>query len=306
MMENFKLPMDVPEDMCFNYQSNYETMTHGTGRLMLMAGDQKIEHLNNDFFGSDIAPDDASPEHLFKIAERGKIGVFAVQMGLVSSYGMDYPQVPYLLKLNSKTNLLPTSQRDPLSIALWNMEQVMKFKKDSGLNILGVGYTIYPGSEFEHIMLAEAAGIIHAAHQVGLIAIIWAYPRGRAVADEKDVHLVAGAAGVAACLGADFVKVNYPGTGSGDEAGKFKEVVAAAGRTGVICAGGSHAEVKSFITRLHDQIHIAGVAGNATGRNIHQRPLDEAIRLCDAIYAVTVEKKSVKEAMVVYNGNVSQ
>lgn len=300
MIENFKLPLDVPKDTHFQYQSNYETMTHGTGRLMLMAGDQKIEHLNHDFFGPEIAPDDASPEHLFRIADRGKIGVFAVQMGLVSSYGMDYPQVPYLLKLNSKTNLLPTSQRDPLSAALWNMEQVAKFKKDSGLNILGVGYTIYPGSEFEHVMLAEAAGIIHAAHQLGLVAVLWAYPRGKAVADEKDVHLVAGAAGVAACLGADFVKVNYPGTSNGDEAGRFKEVVAAAGRTGVICAGGSHAEVKDFITRIHDQLHISGVSGNATGRNIHQRPLNEAIRLCDAIYAVTVDKKSVEEAMDIY------
>jgi len=35
-------------------------------------------------------------------------------------------------------------------------------------------------------------------------------PGGKAVADEKDPHLIAGATGVAACLGSDFVKVNYP------------------------------------------------------------------------------------------------
>jgi fructose-bisphosphate aldolase/6-deoxy-5-ketofructose 1-phosphate synthase len=48
---------------------------------------------------------------------------------------------------------------------------------------------------------------------------------------------------------------------------------------------------------LHDQIHIGGASGNATGRNIHQRPLDEAIKFCNAIYSITVENKSVEEAL---------
>ncbi len=299
-MKGIKIPLDVPKEVWNTFTENFEMLTHGTGRLMLMAGDQKIEHLNDDFYGPGIAPGDADPEHMFRIADRGDIGVFATQLGLISRYGMDYPKVPYLIKINSKTNLIPTSQKDPLSTALWKMKQIKRFLKDSGLKILGVGYTIYPGSEFEHIMLAEAARIIFEAHRLGLAAVIWAYPRGKAVKDEKDEHLIAGATGLAACLGADFVKVNYPESKTKDVAELFKEAVKAAGRTGVICAGGKHAEVKEFLTRLYEQIHISGASGNATGRNIHQRPLDEAVRLCNAIFAITVKGADVPEAMRIF------
>jgi DhnA family fructose-bisphosphate aldolase class Ia len=54
---------------------------------------------------------------------------------------------------------------------------------------------------------------------------------------------------------------------------------------------------KAFLQRLHDQIFISGASGNATGRNIHQKSLDEAIKMCNAIYDITVEGKSVDEAM---------
>ena len=50
--------------------------------------------------------------------------------------------------------------------------------------------------------------------------MLWIYPRGKAVADEKDAHLIAGAAGAAACLGADFVKCNPP---KGDDAASSAE-----------------------------------------------------------------------------------
>ena len=42
--------------------------------------------------------------------------------------------------------------------------------------------------------------------------------------------------------------------------------------------------------------------GNATGRNIHQRSLDEAVRLTKAISAITLGDKSVEEALAVFNG----
>jgi len=40
-------------------------ITRGSGRLMLFVGDQKVEHLNADFYGEGISPDDSDPEHLF-------------------------------------------------------------------------------------------------------------------------------------------------------------------------------------------------------------------------------------------------
>ncbi|AAM07240.1 conserved hypothetical protein [Methanosarcina acetivorans C2A] len=277
-------------------------ITKGTGRLMLFAGDQKVEHLNDDFFEEGVPEDDADPEHLFRIAARSKIGVFATQLGLIARYGMDYKDVPYLVKVNSKTHLVGTSQADPFSNLWYDVDQVAEFKENSGLNILGVGYTIYLGSEYEAEMLVQAAQVVYDAHQHGMVSVLWIYPRGAAVKDEKDPHLIAGATGVGACLGTDFVKVNYPKKEGEKSAEIFKEAIKAAGRTKVVCAGGSSDEAEAFLKKLHDQIHISRAQGNATGRNIHQKSLDEAVRMCNAIYAITVEDTSAEEALKIYRG----
>jgi fructose-bisphosphate aldolase/6-deoxy-5-ketofructose 1-phosphate synthase len=302
MTDKFRVPLDVPKESRGRYMDNYNKITRGSGRLMLFAGDQKAEHLNDDFFGPGIDAEDNNPEHLFRIAAQSKIGVFAAQIGLIARYGMDYPDVPYLVKLNSKTNLVKTAQAEPKSPLWIDVSQVVEFKESSGLDILGVGYTIYLGSEREGEMLTQAARLVFSAHQAGLVTVLWIYPRGKAVQDEKDPHLIAGAAGVAATLGSDFVKVNYPRKAGFDSAQIFREAVQAAGRTRVVCAGGESTDPRSFLERLFEQIHISGAAGNATGRNIHQKPLAEAIRLCNAIYAVTVEDAGVDQAYRIYLG----
>jgi fructose-bisphosphate aldolase/6-deoxy-5-ketofructose 1-phosphate synthase len=268
---------------------------------MLFAGDQKVEHLNDDFSGPGIDPQDNDPEHLFKIASQSKIGAFAVQLGLIARYCIDYPDVPYLVKLNSKTNLMKTSQADPSSSQWLDISQIEDFRKDSDLEILGVGYTVYLGSEHESEMLREAAQLVYNAHQLGYITVLWMYPRGKAVKDEKDPHLIAGAAGVVAALGSDFAKVNYPEKPGFQSALILREAVQAAGKTKVVCAGGASRDARSFLQQLYDQIHISGASGNATGRNIHQRPLDEAVRFCNAIFAITVENRSVEDAWKIYS-----
>lgn len=300
--KQLKIPLTVPENNRKTYLDNFELVTHGTGNLMLFAGDQKVEHLNDDFYGADIAPEDNDPEHLFRIADKSQIGVFATQLGLISKYGMDYPQIPYLVKLNSKTHLVKTTQKDPLSSNWYDIHAISEFKKISGLHITGIGYTIYLGSEYENDMLKQAAELIRQAQWHGLLTVLWIYPRGTAVANEKDPHLIAGAAGVASCLGADFVKVNAPKQEGKDSAQILKEAVVAAGRTKIVCAGGSSADPEKFLKTLYDQIHVAGASGNATGRNIHQKPLKDAIRFCNAISAITINGKSVSDALKIYHG----
>jgi fructose-bisphosphate aldolase/6-deoxy-5-ketofructose 1-phosphate synthase len=300
--EDVMIPFDVPEEAHRRYVDNYLTITRGSGNLMLFAGDQKVEHLNDDFYGEGIHEDDSDPEHLFRIASRAEIGVFATQLGLIARYGRDYPTVPYLVKLNSKTNLVKTTQMDPFSQQWYEVYDVADFGNHTGLHMLGVGYTVYLGSEFEHEMLYQAAQIVYQAHQHGLIAVLWVYPRGKEVQDERDPHLIAGATGVAACLGADFVKVNYPEKEGFESKEIFKEAIRAAGRTKVVCAGGSRVDVRTFLQQLHDQIFVSGAAGNATGRNIHQKPLAEAVRMCNAISAITIKGFGVEDAMAIYEG----
>ncbi|MDE4907205.1 aldolase [Methanogenium marinum] len=299
---NVLVPLDVPESAKATYIDNYLLVTQGSGNLMLFAGDQKVEHMNNDFYGEGIAEDDADPEHLFRIAQESRIGVFATQLGLITRYAMDYPDVPYLVKMNSKTHLVKTAQKDPYSPQLFTVRQVVDLRNSTGLDIAGIGYTIYLGSEKESRMLREAAQLISEAHANGLLTVLWIYPRGTAVGDEKDPHLIAGATGVAATLGSDFVKVNAPKKDGESSAEILKEVTLAAGRTKVVCAGGSSVSAEAFLTQLYDQLHTGGCAGNATGRNIHQKPLGEAMRMCNAISALTIDGASVEDALAIYLG----
>ncbi|MGQ4808166.1 Fructose-bisphosphate aldolase class 1 [Candidatus Entotheonellaceae bacterium PAL068K] len=296
--EDVIVPADVPKDRRETYIRTYLKTTHRTGNLMLFAGDQKFEHLNDDFFGAGIHRDDNDPGHLFRIAQHGTIGVFATQFGLIARYGASYPDIPYLVKLNSKSHLL---KGEPLSTTLVEPESILTLIQN-GINIVGMGYTVYLGSEHEETMFAQAGRIINVAHQHGLIGVIWCYPRGAAVPDERDPHLIAGAAGVAACLGADFVKVNAPRKQGEDANEMFKEAVLAAGRCGVITTGGSSIAEETFLKGLWEQINITGTRGNATGRNIHQKSLQDAIRMCDATSSITLGGKDLDFAMKVYNG----
>ncbi|MFA6089362.1 MAG: aldolase [Candidatus Woesearchaeota archaeon] len=307
-MSNIKVevPLDVPWTKKGKYIKNYIKATKNSGNLMLFAGDQKAEHLNGDFYGENISFEDSTPEHLFKIASSAKIGVFAAQLGLISKYGAEHKNVDYLVKMNSKSNLVKTAQKEPISKAWITVKDVVDFQKTSKLSIVGVGYTIYLGSEYETDMMQEASQIIREAHKNGLITVIWIYPRGKAVTDEFDPHLIAGATGTAACLGTDFVKVSYPKKEGLKSEEIFKEAVASAGKTKVVCAGGGSTDVKSFLETLHAQIHISGAKGNATGRNVHQKSFEEAVRFADAIYSITIEGKSVDDAMVIYNKKVEE
>lgn len=253
-------------------------------RLFLFAGDQKIEHLNKDFYGPQIPKECNNPEHLFKIASKAPIDAFATQLGLIDLYGSDYKNIPYVVKLNSKTNLVPVKQKDPVSGQLHSVDDVVQFSKRSGLSIIGVGYTVYLGSEYESDMLKQAAQVVYQAHQHELLAILWIYPRGKSIKNERDSDLIAGAAGVGACLGADFVKVTVPeGRASDDRAEKLKQAVGAAGRTGVICSGGKKIKDEVFLQELSDQVAIAGARGCAVGRNIYQRTEQDAIEFCKKI-----------------------
>ena len=297
------VPLLVPSEARETYIQNYRLITKNSGNLMLFAGDQKIEHLNDDFYGADIHSDDNNPEHLFRIAREADVGCLAVQLGLVSHYGADYPDITYLIKLNSKTHLIKTEQMDPCSCMITTVEDVVRVRDTGRLNIAGIGYTIYLGSEYESQMLVEASRAIAEAQRSGLVTVLWIYPRGKAVKNEKDPHLIAGAAGVASALGADFVKVNPPKKEGANPAELLREAVHAAGKTKVVCAGGSSVDANVFLQQLYDQIHVGGCAGNATGRNIHQKSREEAVRMCKAISAITIDNASVETALNIYRGN---
>jgi len=101
---------------------------------------------------------------------------------------------------------------------------------------------------------------------------------------------------VGAALGADFVKLKVPQINGKFDPQLLRRITTAAGRTGVLCEGGGKVDETGFLETLYNQIHTGNARGNGTGRNIHQRPLKEAVKMANAIYAVTVNGTSLKEA----------
>jgi len=289
------VPADVPRQARQNYIDNYTAITRATGNLMLFVCDHKLEHLNRDFYGKDIHPDAMHPGHLFSIASQGTIGAFATHLGLIARYGMQYPTVNYIAKLNGKTDLIPTDYRDPQSLLLYDVDDVVTLHKNSGLSLRGVGYTIYLGSAYESEMLAQAAQVVFKAHQHGLVAVLWIYPRGTCVTDDNSPEMCAGASGVAAALGSDFVKIKPP-----QHAESLRIATIAAGNTKVICSGGSAQPFEQFLQELYAQLHVGGAAGNATGRTIFQYSQQEAIARTHAIAALVFEDATVAAALERY------
>lgn len=294
------IPADVPRTYHDEFAANYQAITQKTDRLFLFAGDQKIEHLNDNFYGPSIHPDASHPKHLFEIAHHAHVGAFATQLGLIARWGADYPSINYIIKLNSKTNIVPHTARDPISTLLWSVDNVLTFKQNTQLPIRGIGYTVYLGSIYEERMLHEAAQAVYQAHLHGLVAILWMYPRGQYIEGHKKDNYLAGATGVAASLGADFVKINPPQTTSLQQQKEFlNTAVQAAGNTKVICSGGARVPHKEFLTRIYHQLHEGLTAGCAIGRNIYQQSLPEAIAFARALRTLITEQASASEALAI-------
>lgn len=270
-MHQTDIPLDVPKNCVEHFISNYTLLTRKTENLFFAVFDHGIEHL-----------DGTDPEIVFKLASQN-VGALVAPFGLIAKYAHGYRSVPYVVKITGKTNLIPTAEQDPYSTVLQSVSDVVRFKQESQLLICGVAVTIYPGSIFESKMLQNAARAIFEAHQNGLLAGLWVYPRGHLITDELNPELLAGAVSLANNLGADFVKIKLPVVREQhffvDEC---KKIIAAAGKTKVVFAGGEFVSKEQFLVTLQ-KTKEAGFSGVAVGRNLFFRPLCEAQEICSAI-----------------------
>lgn len=297
------IPADVPSDMESKFNTNYGKITKKTDHLFMFACDQKMEHLNKDFYGPAIHPDAMHTEHIFKIAQAGYIGALATNLGLIARYGKKYSSIPYIAKLNGKTDLVGTEQKDPYSKQLWTVADAVALQEEHSMSICGVGYTLYLGSEYEAEMLSQAARIINDAHRNGLVAIIWIYARGKSVKDDQDPALITGAAGLAATLGSDFVKIKAPQDANGKTSAQWLHIAsAAAGNTKIICAGGPQTSPEKLLAEVHTQITQGSTAGCAIGRNIFQHSLTDAIAITKGINALVYDNKTPDQALKIIQG----
>lgn len=235
------------------------------GKGILLAYDQGLEHgPSKDFNEKSV-----EPNYILEIANKGKFTGVIFQKGVAEKY---YDRkTPLIIKVNGKTSL---PKGEPIA------SQTCSVKRAKALGAKGVGYTIYLGSAHENLMLHEFGRVQEEAHELGLAAIAWIYPRGEVVPNDTAPEIVAYAARAGLEAGADAVKIKYTG-----DTESFKWAVKSAGAARVFMSGGPKAPTdEAFLTQVKGAID-AGASGLAVGRNVwqHERPLEMAAALREII-----------------------
>jgi len=261
----------------------------GNGTLLLLPIDQGLEHGPVDFFPN---PDSADPDYQWRLALEGGYSGIALHIGLAQKYMTNYAgKVPLLLKLNGKTNI--PSDRHAFSPQTATVEDAVRLGADA------VGYTIYVGSPRQADDFIQFHKIRADCDRYGMPLVVWSYPRGEAIeakGGRDSVYAVDYAARVADELGADVVKLNVPkfddpgkanapkpyNTLETDYAGAVRRVVQSAGKTMVLFSGGSKMGDEDLLAKARTCMEQGGT-GLIFGRNMWQRPFDEALAITEKV-----------------------
>ncbi len=266
----------------------------GNGTLLALPIDQGIEHGPIDFFPN---PDAADPNFQFRLAVDGGYNAIAVQIGLAQRYYRRYAgKVPLILKLNGRTNIPPSDEA--LSPLNGTVDDAVRLGADA------VGYTLYVGSPRQTDDFAQLRGVRRDCERYGMPLIVWSYPRGKHIETKggRDSLYAVDYAARAACeLGADVVKLNIPKKSEKDkdqpkpyseldlsyEEGA-RRVASSAQNTLVLVSGGSKISDQDVLDKARAAME-AGSTGLIFGRNMWQRPMDEALEMTEKVKAILRE-----------------
>lgn len=245
------------------------------GRALYLAYDQGMEHGPSDFDDNNV-----DPNYILNIGVKGGFNAVIFQKGIAEKYYPSPPaggsgqaqKIPLILKLNGKTNLI--KDQDPYSPLLCTVEEAL------GLGAVAVGYTIYVGSSFESKMIQEFAEVVREAHGKKIPVIGWMYPRGKSLESKVQREVSAYAARLGLELGADIIKMKYPGNFA-----DLKWMVESAGKTKLVISGGAKETEEEFLVMTKTAMR-AGAIGMAVGRNIWQneKPLEITKKIKDIIF----------------------
>lgn len=160
-----------------------------------------------------------------------------------------------IVHLTAGTALSP----DPnAKVQVCTVEEAIKLGADA------VSIHVNLGAPTDAEMLRDFGAISASCMTWGLPLVAMMYTRGEKITSEYDVKYIKHAARVGAELGADIVKVNYPGSPD-----KFHEVVAGC-HVPVVIAGGEKIESDEELFQMVVGALEAGGAGASIGRNAFQ------------------------------------
>ena len=277
----------------------------GTGYLSILPVDQGIEHSA----GASFAPNPIyfDPENIVRLAIEGGCNAVTSTLGVMGIISRKYAhKIPFVLKINHNEFLVYPNKYDQRLFA--SVEQAFD------MGAVGVGATIYFGSEESHRQIEEISQAFRRAHELGLFTILWCYLRNANFKKGNiDYHVSADLTGQANHLGvtieADIIKQKMPENNGGYTALKFGKThplvyeqlssdhpidlcryqVANCymGKIGLINSGGASGE-----NDLQDAIRTAiinkraGGMGLISGRKAFQKSMREGVKLLNAIQDV--------------------
>ena len=283
----------------------------GTGYVSILPVDQGIEHSA----GASFAPNPAyfDSENIVKLAVEGGCNAVASTLGVLGSVSRKYAhRIPFILKFNHNEFISYPNTYDQIRFA--------SVKQASDMGAVGVGATVYFGSEEAKRQIVEVSEMFQQAHELGLFTVLWCYLRNPAFkTKEADYHLAADLTGQANHLGvtieADIIKQKLPETNGGYNAVNFGKTHKAVysqlssdhpvdltryqlancylGRAPLINSGGASSGEGDLKEAVKTAVinKRAGGTGLISGRKAFQRPMTEGVELLNAIQDVYLAKE---------------
>jgi class I fructose-bisphosphate aldolase len=281
----------------------------GTGYLSILPVDQGIEHSAAASFAK--FPPYFDPAKLCDLAIAADCNAIATTLGGLGIVSRRYAhKIPFIVKLNHNDLLNYPNTYDQVMFA--------GVRQSSDLGAVGVGATIYFGSEEADRQIVEVSQAFDEAHRLGMFTVLWCYLRNPAFNhDGTDYHLSADLTGQANHIGvtieADIIKQKQPENNGGYNALKFGKtdplvysqlttdhpidltrwqvVNCYAGRVPLINSGGESKGADDLAQAVRTAVinKRAGGAGLIVGRKAFQRPTDEGAALIHAVQDVYLD-----------------
>lgn len=266
----------------------------GTGKLVILPVDQGFEHGPARSFAPNPAGYD--PHYHYQLAIDAGLSAFAAPLGMLEAGADSFAgAIPTILKCNSANSL--ATEKDQAVTA--SVNDALR------LGCAAIGFTIYPGSEYQFELMEEIRELAEEAKSVGLAVVMWSYPRGGMVTKEAEtaMDICAYAAHMAALMGAHIIKVKPPTDKMFLDPAKkvykdhkipvktmtkrIEHVVQSCfnGRRIVVFSGGEAKDLKGIYAEAK-AIRDGGGNGSIIGRNTFQRPKEDALKMLGEIVKI--------------------